>query len=261
MYKRIISIFLALLMLLSLCACRRKDPAEISESFAGTPVVTEDPQTTPVPTTAPDNSTPSPRPTLNWVESEDGQSMTAALPGSNGGAAQVQIGVVQGEAAEDLPDDSTLSTPTDPTTAPTASAASTPVPTASAASTPAPTASPASTPAPTASPASTPAPTASPASTPAPTASPAPTTAPTVAPRPTDSPSQTQAPATNWTGPARNTTLAQYEAMSGQEQLLFYYSFASAADFNAWYNTAKEAHDAAQDYIEIGGNGVVNAGG
>ena len=46
--------------------------------------------------------------------------------------------------------------------------------------------------------------------------------------------------------------------MSGDQQLLFYYSFASAADFNAWYAAAKAAAEADREYIEIGSDGVVN---
>ena len=200
MYKRIVSVFLALLMLLSLCACRRKNPAAISDSFIGTPVATEAPQTTPSPT--PDNCTPTHLPTLNWVESEDGSSMTAVLPGTDGADSQVQIGVTEGEAVENAPVGGTVSTPTT-------------------------------------------------------TASPAPSDPPV----PTNAPDQPQAPITVWTGPATDTTLAEYEAMSGEEQTLFYYSFANADDFLAWYNTAKAASEAGKDYIEIGLDGTVSAGG
>lgn len=211
MYKRIISVFLALLMLLSLCACRRKNPAVISDSFVETPVTTEEPQATPSPT--PDNGTPTHLPTLNWVESEDGQSMTAIVPTEDGQSIEVSLGITD----NDNPfDDNTSYTDTNSTIPPLIER---------------------------------------------PTERPTPTTAPTEAPVPTNIPSQPQAPTTNWTGPATDTTLAEYEAMSGEAQMLFYYSFANADDFNAWYNAAKEAHDAAQDYIEIGGNGVVNAGG
>lgn len=62
-------------------------------------------------------------------------------------------------------------------------------------------------------------------------------------------------------GPDWNTTLAEYEAMSAQEQLLFYYSFANAEEFQTWYNAAKAEHDANSGDIIIGGDGVVNAGG
>lgn len=62
-------------------------------------------------------------------------------------------------------------------------------------------------------------------------------------------------------GPDTSTTLAEYEAMSGTEQTLFYYSFATAEDFTAWYNAAKAADDAGKNYIEIGENGIVNAAG
>lgn len=198
MYKRIISVFLVLLMLLSLCACRRKNPAAISDSFIGTPVATEAPQATPSPT--PGNDTPSPLPTLNWVESEDGQSMTATLPGNNGENSEVQIGVAEGGTAGDIPEGNINSVPA-PTVAPT----------------------------------------------------------PTEAPVPTEAPTVPQAPITVWTGPATDTTLAEYEAMSGEEQMLFYYSFANAEDFNTWYNAAKAEADANNNYIEIGGDGVLDA--
>lgn len=43
---------------------------------------------------------------------------------------------------------------------------------------------------------------------------------------------------TDWVFPGTDTTLAEYEAMSAEEQLLFYYSFATADEFYEWYNAA-----------------------
>lgn len=66
------------------------------------------------------------------------------------------------------------------------------------------------------------------------------TAAPTT-PEPTDAPTApADAPVdmTDWFFPGTDTTLAEYEAMSAEEQLLFYYSFATADEFYEWYNAA-----------------------
>lgn len=60
-------------------------------------------------------------------------------------------------------------------------------------------------------------------------------------------------------GPDYNTTYQEYEAMSGQEQMLFYYSFANAEEFTEWYNAAKAEYDESIDKVYIGLDGVVNA--
>lgn len=60
-------------------------------------------------------------------------------------------------------------------------------------------------------------------------------------PEATDAPTASAAaPAdmTDWVFPGTDTTLAEYEAMSAEEQLLFYYSFATADEFYEWYNAA-----------------------
>lgn len=60
--------------------------------------------------------------------------------------------------------------------------------------------------------------------------------------------------------PGTGVSFAEYEAMSGQEQMLFYYTFADANAFNTWYDEAKAAHDAGKNDIIIGKDGVVNLG-
>lgn len=56
-------------------------------------------------------------------------------------------------------------------------------------------------------------------------------------------------------------SFAEYEAMSPEEQLMFYYSFADAEAFQAWYNAAKAEHDANNGDIIIGSDGAVTPGG
>lgn len=194
MYKKTMALLLAALLLLSFGACGRKAPASVSEIYEQ--IDNRDPA---APSDAPETADPvppdstGPAPALDWVESEDGQSMTALLPGRNGTQGEVQIGVVQGEAVEDAPESGDAS---------------------------------------------------------------APTRAPVPAPEVPRSPAP--GPITDWTGPDRNTTLEEYEAMSGEEQTLFYYSFANADDFLAWYAEARAASEAGKDYIEIGADGTID---
>lgn len=204
MNKKIIALLLAVLLLAALCACGRK-----SESAATTEATTETDaaeSTTaagvPDPVKGePDSAAdiPTPQPTLNWVENDDG-SMTATIQGENDTTGSVTMGVVEGENIEALDESAGASTPAEST--------SVPVPT-----------------------------------TP-----------------PLEAPTEPQDPITDWTGPDTSTTLAEYNAMSGTEQTLFYYSFANDDEFLAWYNAAKAADDAGKNYIEIGENGIVNAG-
>lgn len=60
--------------------------------------------------------------------------------------------------------------------------------------------------------------------------------------------------------PGTDITFSDYESMSGEEQMLFYYSFADANAFNAWYENAKAVHDAGREEIIIGEDGMVNLG-
>lgn len=201
MNKKTIALLLSVLLLASLCACGRRSAAqtEATETDAAAETTIETGETQSTNETAPESeSIATPAPTLNWVENDDG-SMTATIDNGSGGAANVTIGVVEGESIADLDDTAMDSTPVEPVTAPT------------------------------------------------------------------------EAPAQDFDlgsitlpdsiGPDTSTTLAEYEAMSGTEQTLFYYSFATAEDFTAWYNAAKAADDAGKNYIEIGENGIVNAAG
>lgn len=61
-------------------------------------------------------------------------------------------------------------------------------------------------------------------------------------------------------GPDESTTYLEYEAMSAQEQALFYYSFANAEAFNEWYNSAKEEYEANIDKVYINADGSVDMG-
>lgn len=60
--------------------------------------------------------------------------------------------------------------------------------------------------------------------------------------------------------PGTDITYADYEAMSEEEQILFYYSFSDADAFNSWYAAAKATHDTGREEITIGVDGVVNLG-
>lgn len=196
MYKKITAVLLAALLLLSLGACGKKTPPSVSDSFE----VMDDPIPLATPAAGPEEPpavTGTASPELHWVESEDGQSISAVLPGSAGENAEIIIGIVEGDNQDafDAPADAPIALPP------------------SAPSAPAP------------------------------------------------APANPQEPITNWTGPDTDTTLEEYEAMSGEAQTLFYYSFANADDFLAWYNTAKAASEAGKDYIEIGLDGTVSAGG
>lgn len=207
MNKKTTALLLAVLLLASLCACGRRsaaqtEAAEAAEATAEAEATTEATETE-APTEAEtpeaaDSLTPTPAPTLNWVENDDG-SMTATIDNGNGGAANVTLGVAEGVNFDDLDDAAIDSTPVEP------------------------------------------------------------------APAPTEAPAQDfdlgSITLPDSIGPDTSTTLAEYEAMSGTEQTLFYYSFASADDFMAWYNAAKAADDAGKNYIEIGENGIVNAAG
>ena len=53
-------------------------------------------------------------------------------------------------------------------------------------------------------------------------------------------------------GPDLTTTYAEYEDMSPEAQMLFYYSFADADDFHAWYNAAKAEYEAGRGDIVVG---------
>lgn len=56
---------------------------------------------------------------------------------------------------------------------------------------------------------------------------------------------------------------AEYEAyiaLSPEEQQAYFLSFSSYTDFFAWFNDAKDAYEALQDRIEIGGDGNVDIG-
>ena len=51
-------------------------------------------------------------------------------------------------------------------------------------------------------------------------------------------------------------TYEKYNAMSGEEQLAFFNSFASMEDFVAWYNAAKAKYDAEHPDIEVGDGNI-----
>ena len=51
-----------------------------------------------------------------------------------------------------------------------------------------------------------------------------------------------------------------YMALSPEEQQAYFLSFSSYTDFFAWFNAAKDAYEALQDRIEIGGDGNVDIG-
>lgn len=61
-------------------------------------------------------------------------------------------------------------------------------------------------------------------------------------------------------GPDVEVTYQDYEIMSAQEQMLFYYSFANAEAFNEWYNSAKEEYEANIDKVYINADGSVDMG-
>ena len=144
---------------------------------------TEEPTTTPAPTTL--EPTPSPTPKTTVAPTSTPNPTPVPPP-----ATPAPTPTPTPTATPEPP-----STPTPaPTPTPTATPAPTPTPTATPAPTPTPTATPAPTPTPTATPAPTPAPTATPAPTPTPTATPAPTPTPTATPAPTPTPTATPAP-------------------------------------------------------------------
>ena len=55
-------------------------------------------------------------------------------------------------------------------------------------------------------------------------------------------------------------TYEQYNALSGEEQLAYMESFASMADYFAWYNAAKKAYEDSQNRIEVS-DGHIDLGG
>ncbi len=57
------------------------------------------------------------------------------------------------------------------------------------------------------------------------------------------------------------TTYSQYIAMSFEEKQAFRATFATTADFFAWYNQALADHEAQRPTIEIGSDGVIDLGG
>ena len=61
-------------------------------------------------------------------------------------------------------------------------------------------------------------------------------------------------------GPDMSTSYEEYEAMSGEEQTMFYYSFSSADAFVSWYNAAKAEYEANIDREYIGADGVIDIG-
>lgn len=61
-------------------------------------------------------------------------------------------------------------------------------------------------------------------------------------------------------GPNLAMTYLEYEAMSGEEQMLYYYSFANADAFMEWYDAAKAEYEAENEVIYIGADGVVDIG-
>lgn len=61
-------------------------------------------------------------------------------------------------------------------------------------------------------------------------------------------------------GPDESISYLKYEAMSAQEQTLFYYSFANAEAFTEWYNNAKAEYEASIDKVYINADGSVDAG-
>lgn len=58
-------------------------------------------------------------------------------------------------------------------------------------------------------------------------------------------------------GPNLDTTYEEYLAMSTEEQMRFYYSFACAEDFYEWYNAAKAEYEANSGDIVVG-NGPID---
>ena len=81
---------------------------------------------------------------------------------------------------------------------------------------------------------------------------------------PTTTPTQPEeepvTPPAQQVGPDLSTTYEEYWAMTGTEQMLFYYSFANADAFYAWYNDAFDAYKEANPDIEIGSDGSVDIG-
>ena len=75
-------------------------------------------------------------------------------------------------------------------------------------------------------------------------------------------PKPTQPPTggTKVEAPGNNITFVDYESMSKEEQMLFYYSFADADAFFEWYNAAKAEYEAGRGDIIIGNGGVVDLG-
>lgn len=61
-------------------------------------------------------------------------------------------------------------------------------------------------------------------------------------------------------GPDMDMTYEEYEAMSSEEKMLFYYSFADADSFFEWYNAAKAAYESENGSIIIGEDGTVDLG-
>ncbi|MBE6991227.1 MAG: hypothetical protein E7430_01430 [Ruminococcaceae bacterium] len=55
-------------------------------------------------------------------------------------------------------------------------------------------------------------------------------------------------------------TYEEYQALSAEEQQAFFEKFESMEDFMKWHQDAKAEYDAEQDYIEIGGDTVIDLG-
>ena len=77
--------------------------------------------------------------------------------------------------------------------------------------------------------------------------------------------SATTSPTTIQTQPEdpRVQLAAEYEAyiaLSPEEQQAYFLSFSSYEDFFEWFHTVKDAYEALQDRIEIGGDGNVDIG-
>ena len=62
-------------------------------------------------------------------------------------------------------------------------------------------------------------------------------------------------------GPDLTTTYEEYEAMTSEEKLLFYYSFADPDDFFEWLDAAKARYEEENGSIIIGEDGNVDLGG
>lgn len=121
MYKRIISLLLAVLVLAGLCACRRKAPASISDVYADDPPVTKaDAAPEPSEDNGGDhaqsdkNAAPQEAQTVPESIADTNTVIVSVTPG-----VEASLGVVEGDAVSDL-DENDL--PNNPATAPPAPA-------------------------------------------------------------------------------------------------------------------------------------------